>query len=250
MVAGSQTAMDAVAASQTARDVIGFSGLAYDTIAASNLAIGKYAIGYTTENPVDYADMDAVAASQTAMDAVAGSQLAMETVLSADLSRNIFAKSPNLLNSVYATIAGTQNGIWQYGFIEDTTLTSNQGVTISRDGAEAGNVAGGTGVTIQTDGTGDGDGEGVSDFYAMPVDLTNVSTIRLQARSDGGTLDRAYLREEDGTGFDEIMSNVTSSSYSQFTFDVSGKSGVWSLCLGAWTGTSALVEYDEVEWVV
>jgi len=241
--------MDAVAGSQTARDVIGFSGLAYDTIAASNMAIGKYAIGYTTESPSDFADMDAVASSQTAMDAVAASQTAMESVLSSDLARNTFVVSQFFLNSVYATNAGTENGIWEHGFIEDTTLTSNEGVTINRAGAEAANVAGGTGVSIDTDGTGSGDGEGVSDYYVMPVDLTNISEIRLHTRSEGVTRDRVYLREENGSAFEEILSNQSGSSYSEFTFDVSGKSGVWSLSLSAWTGSEAFVEYDEVEWI-
>jgi len=90
-VAASQTAMDAVAASQTARDVIGFSGLAYDTIANSNMAIGKYAIGYTTESPSDYADMDAVAASQTARDVIGFSGLAYDTIANSNLAIGKYA---------------------------------------------------------------------------------------------------------------------------------------------------------------
>jgi len=99
-VSKSSKGMETVAASQTARDVIGFSGLAYDTIANSNMAIGKYAIGYTTESPSDFADMDAVVASQTAMNAVAASQTAMDAVISSQLALDTVVASQTAMDAV------------------------------------------------------------------------------------------------------------------------------------------------------
>jgi len=113
-VSKSSKGMETVAASQTARDVIGFSGLAYDTIANSNMAIGKYAIGYTTESPSDFADMDAVVASQTAMNAVAASQTAMDAVMPSLDARTRLTLSSFARDSLWTASTGSQR-YWDEG---------------------------------------------------------------------------------------------------------------------------------------
>jgi len=180
-VAASQTAMDAVAASQTARDVIGFSGLAYDTIAASNMAIGKYAIGYTTESPSDFADMDAVAASQTAMDAVISSQLALDTVVASQTAMDAVAASQTAMDVVLqSSIAlgklllssNINDSVWADNTGSEAFWDVNGDLADSQWGLDADSRHGGQSLFIDCDNIPSG-----GDFVTYTVDLTDASSL-------------------------------------------------------------------------
>jgi len=220
-VAASQTAMDAVASSQTARDVIGFSGLAYDTIANSNMAIGKYAIGYTTESPADYADMDAVASSQTAMDAVASSQTAMDAVYRSGVATDTVWSS-DLASETIWKVAGSPSPPHSYDSDFSSSLIAgyNGGQALSIEGVEPQNSG--------------------ERYWQPTIDLTNVSQLVI-ATEKNTTAGGSQLHMVIVVGGSEVFNSDVDASdfgWTDRTFDVSGQSGETTIKMG-WNFTGS-----------
>jgi len=247
-VAASQTAMDAVAASQTARDVIGFSGLAYDTIANSNMAIGKYAIGYTTESPSDFADMETVASSQTAMDAVAASQTAMDAVVASLIGRTTILESQYVIGSLWSNSTGSTE-YWNGYTNQVETVGSKNEFDIQL----VSNDIGGQDLQIENLGddsnTEDSEDLGVA-HRSYSLDLTNYSQLNVVTSQSDSESSTPLVVRIDGINILEISSNHSTVTRN---IDVSSYSGETEVILGldyqGLTFSTCITQFSRLELI-